>query len=340
MRALLQQVIERQDLSFGDAEDMMHRIMDGQVDPIVLSGLLTALQAKGPSVEEITAFAKVMREKAGHVPYDGKLVEIVGTGGDGAKTFNISTTAGFVVAGAGVPVAKHGNRSVSSACGAADVVEALGAALALNGGQNSQMLADVNMCFMFAPVYHESMKHAVPVRKALGVRTVFNILGPLSNPAGATVELMGVYDSSLVEPLAHVLAKLGITRGVVVHGSDGLDEITATGPTDVCEIDHGAFRRYTLDPKDYGFDYVPLAELVGGDAQVNKAITEAVLRGESGGPRTVVLLNAGMALYLAGKTDTYEAGIRLAEHTIDSGAALAQLERFVKRSQELAQEGA
>ena len=206
----------------------MNKIMSGDVAEVPMAGFLCALAAKGPIVDEVTAFAEVMREKAGSVPHEGTVVEIVGTGGDEANTFNISTTSGFIISAAGIPVAKHGNRSVSSKCGAADLIEALGAKLELNGEQNEAVLNKANMCFMFAPVYHQAMKYAGPVRKALGVRTVFNILGPLANPAGATVELMGVYDKSLVEPLARVLANLGVKRGAVVHGFDGLDEITAT----------------------------------------------------------------------------------------------------------------
>ena len=199
-------VTHGQDLSYDLAKDTMNKIMSGEVDEVPMAGFLCALAAKGPTVDEVTAFAEVMREKAGSVPHEGTVVEIVGTGGDEANTFNISTTSGFIISAAGIPVAKHGNRSVSSKCGAADLIEALGAKLELNGEQNEAVLNKANMCFMFAPVYHQAMKYAGPVRKALGVRTVFNILGPLANPAGATVELMGVYDKSLVEPLARVLA--------------------------------------------------------------------------------------------------------------------------------------
>ena len=283
-------VTHGQDLSYDLAKDTMNKIMSGDVAEVPMAGFLCALAAKGPTVDEVTAFAEVMREKAGSVPHEGTVVEIVGTGGDEANTFNISTTSGFIISAAGIPVAKHGNRSVSSKCGAADLIEALGAKLELNGEQNEAVLNKANMCFMFAPVYHQAMKYAGPVRKALGVRTVFNILGPLANPAGATVELMGVYDKSLVEPLARVLANLGVKRGAVVHGFDGLDEITAT-------------RR--------------------------------VLGGEKGGKRTAVVLNAGMAIYLAKDSITLAEGIEEAKHMIDSGKALATMEQFVKATQEV-----
>ena len=313
----LYKVTHGQDLSYDLAKDTMNKIMSGDVAEVPMAGFLCALAAKGPTVDEVTAFAEVMREKAGSVPHEQTVVEIVGTGGDEANTFNISTTSGFIISAAGIPVAKHGNRSVSSKCGAADLIEALGAKLEL------------------APVYHQAMKYAGPVRKALGVRTVFNILGPLANPAGATVELMGVYDKSLVEPLAHVLANLGVKRGAVVHGFDGLDEITATNKTYVCEINNGTFTSYEFDPKEYGFEYADKTELEGGDAIVNAEITRRVLGGEQGGKRTAVLLNAGMAIYLAKEGITLSEGIEEAKHMIDSGKALATMEQFVKATQEV-----
>ena len=331
----LYKVTHGQDLSYDLAKDTMNKIMSGDVAEVPMAGFLCALAAKGPTVDEVTAFAEVMREKAGSVPHEQTVVEIVGTGGDEANTFNISTTSGFIISAAGIPVAKHGNRSVSSKCGAADLIEALGAKLELNSEQNEAVLNKANMCFMFAPVYHQAMKYAGPVRKALGVRTVFNILGPLANPAGATVELMGVYDKSLVEPLAHVLANLGVKRGAVVHGFDGLDEITATNKTYVCEINNGTFTSYEFDPKDYGFEYADKTELEGGDAAVNAEITRCVLGGEQGGKRTAVLLNAGMAIYLAKEGLTLSEGIEEAKHMIDSGKALATMEQFVKATQEV-----
>lgn len=328
-------VTEGQDMPYELAKATMNAIMIGDVQEVPMAAFLGALQAKGPSVTEITAFAEVMREKAGSVPHDKTVVEIVGTGGDGSSTFNISTTSAILLAAAGISVAKHGNRSVSSKCGAADVLEALGVKLDLNGEQNKKVLEEANICFMFAPVYHEAMKYAGPVRKAMGVRTVFNILGPLANPAGATVELMGVYDCSLVEPLAHVLSNLGVHRGAVVYGSDGLDEITATGTTTVCEINHGTLKTYELDPKDYGFIYATVDELVGGDAQVNAEITRNLLEGKDrSGRATAVILNAGMAYYLAKEgAVTLETAFKKVEELLYSGAGAEALIRFVKASQ-------
>lgn len=328
-------VTEGQDMPYEVAKATMNAIMSGDVQEVPMAAFLGGLQAKGPSVTEITAFAEVMRKKAGSVPHDNTVVEIVGTGGDGSSTFNISTTSAILLAAAGVPIAKHGNRSVSSKCGAADVLEALGVKLELNGEQNKKVLEEANICFMFAPVYHEAMKYAGPVRKAMGVRTVFNILGPLANPAGATVELMGVYDRSLVEPLAQVLSNLDVHRGAVVYGSDGLDEITATGTTTVCEINHGTFKTYELDPKDYGFTYATANELVGGDAQVNAEITRTLLAGsDKSGRATAVILNAGMAYYLAkdGEVNLEEA-FKTVEELLYSGAGAEALSGFVNASQ-------
>ena len=336
IKEALQQVMAGQDLSFDIAKDTMNKIMNGEVAPIQMGGFLTALALKGETVEEITAFAEVMREKAGAVLHKKDVLEIVGTGGDGANTFNISTTAGFVISAAGIPVAKHGNRSVSSKCGAADVIEELGGALELNGSQNEEVLNEIDMCFMFAPVYHNSMKHAAPVRRELGVRTVFNILGPLANPAGATIELMGVYKKELVEPLARVLANLGVKRGAVVWGYGGLDEITATGKTYICEIDNGNFKSYDFDPKDYGFDYVKAEELVGGDKTVNAVITKDVLSGKVDGKRTAVVLNAGMAIHLAKPELTLAQGFDMAKDIIDSGKAMDKLNEFITVSQRVA----
>ena len=310
-------VTEGQDMPYEVAKATMNAIMSGDVQEVPMAAFLGGLQ------------------KAGSVPHDSTVVEIVGTGGDGSSTFNISTTSAILLAAAGIPIAKHGNRSVSSKCGAADVLEALGVKLELNGEQNKKVLEEANICFMFAPVYHEAMKYAGPVRKAMGVRTVFNILGPLANPAGATVELMGVYDRSLVEPLAQVLSNLGVHRGAVVYGSDGLDEITATGTTTVCEINHGTFKTYELNPKDYGFIYATADELVGGDAQVNAEITRTLLQGnDKSGRATAVILNAGMAYYLAKEGEvTLENAFKTVQELLYSGAGAEALSKFVKASQ-------
>ena len=330
------ELVNGRDLSFDMAKAAMNEIMSGQATNAQIGSFLTALRINGETIDEITAFAKVMREKCTMVQHDCDVLEIVGTGGDEANTFNISTTAGIVTAAGGVPVAKHGNRSVSSKCGAADCLEALGVKLDLNAAQDAEMIKKAGICFMFAPVYHSSMKYAAPVRRELGIRTVFNILGPLANPAGATIQLMGVYDEKLVEPLARVLAKLGVKHGAVVHGNDGLDEITACDKTLVCEINDGNFTTYTLDPKDYGMEYADKADLVGGDKVLNAQITRDILAGKDrGGKRNAVLLNAGMSLHLAKPELTIADGIKLAADLIDSGKAAQKLDEFVKYSNEV-----
>lgn len=329
-------VINGKNLDFSTAKQAMQEIMEGKATNAQIGGFLTALRLKGETIDEITAFAQAMREKCSTVKHSQDVFEIVGTGGDEANTFNISTTAGFVIASADVQVAKHGNRSVSSKCGAADCLEALGTNLNLNASQNTQMLNKTGMCFMFAPLYHASMKYAAPVRRELGVRTIFNILGPLGNPAGATMQLMGVYSEELVEPLAQVLANLGIKRGAVVFGYDGLDEITACNKTLVCEINNRKLEVYTLDPKDYGMDYAKSEELVGGDKFINAQITRNILLGEKGAKRNAVLLNAGMSLHLAKPDLSIADGIKLAQNLIDSGKAYKQMEQFIKYSNEVA----
>lgn len=332
----IREAMELRDLPYETAAQAMREIMQGIATQAQIAAFLTALRMKGESVSEITACAAVMRECCTRLPHDMDVVEIVGTGGDGAFTFNISTVSAFVVAAAGVPVAKHGNRSVSSKCGAADVLEALGARLDLNAAQSARVLRDAGMCFLFAPRYHSSMKHAAPVRREMGVRTVFNILGPLTNPAGATTQLLGVYDERLIEPLAKALAGLGVHRAMVVRGNDGLDEITASTTTRVCEVRGGAFAGYTLDPRDFGIALCRPDELTGGDAARNAQIARAVLSGEKGAKRDVVLLNAAACLYLAGKAESMADGVALAGRVIDSGAAFAGMEAFVRLTNEVA----
>ena len=332
IKEAIYELVNGRHLPFDTAKQAMSEIMSGKASTSQIGGFLTALRLKGETIEEITAFALAMREKCNRVKHSGEVLEIVGTGGDEANTFNISTTASFVIAAGGVRVAKHGNRSVSSKCGAADCLEALGAKLELNATQNAKMIAKTGMCFMFAPVYHSSMKYAAPVRRELGVRTVFNILGPLGNPAGATIQLMGVYAQELVEPLAKVLSNLGVKHGAVVHGYDGLDEITSSNKTLICEINEGNFNTYTLDPKDYGMNYSTAKELVGGDKNVNAKITRNILEGEQGSKRNAVLLNAGMSLHLAKPELSIADGIEFAKELIDSGKALQELNTFVEYS--------
>ena len=333
----ISKVIRGEDLDFATAKAVMGEMMDGTATHAQMGAFLAALRMKGESIEEITGSALAMREKALNLkPRQQDVMDIVGTGGDEAGTFNISTTTAFVVAAAGVPVAKHGNRSVSSRSGAADVLEKLGINISISAEQSKEILDQINMCFMFAQTYHSSMKHCAPVRKEMGVRTIFNILGPLANPAGAGRQLMGVYEEKLVEPLAQVLSNLGVRRGMVVHGCDGLDEATLTAKTKVCEIEQGKFRSYYLDPAELGLNYCTLAELVGGDAEENARITLRILDGsEQGSKRDVVILNAALCLYLAGKAPGIKEAIPLAKELIDSGAALRKLQEFVRLSNEV-----
>lgn len=329
-------VIKGEDLDFETAKTVMGEMMDGSATHAQMGAFLAALRMKGESIDEITASAQAMREKALHLDQVHDVMDIVGTGGDEAGTFNISTTTAFVVAAAGVPVAKHGNRSVSSKSGAADVLEKLGINIAISAEQSRKILESINLCFMFAQTYHSSMKHCAPVRREMGVRTIFNILGPLANPAGAKRQLMGVYDEKLVEPLARVLSNLGVKRGMVVHGCDGLDEATLTTRTKVCEIEDGNLKSYYLDPQELGFNYCNLEELIGGDAEENAQITRNILNGsERGAKRDVVVLNAALCLYLADKAATIQAAVPLAQDLIDSGAAFSKLEEFAGLSNEV-----
>lgn len=332
----IKEVLSGRDLDLETTKTVMRQMMDGTATPAQMGALLAGLRMKGETVEEITACAEVMREKGLKIKPVRKVIDIVGTGGDGTNTFNISTTAAFVVAAGGVPVAKHGNRGVSSKSGAADVLEKLGVNLNLTPERSEKILAQSNICFMFAQVYHSSMKHAAPVRKEMGVRTIFNVLGPLSNPAGATMQLMGVYDRKLVEPLAQVLANLGVVRGVAVSGSDGMDEVTLTGPTHVCEIRFGELTSYDITPEQFGFNRCQLAELAGGTPEENAQITLDILNGKEKGPkRDVVVLNAAMALYLGIDNCTVVDCIKMAQDLIDSGKAAAKLEEFRKLTNEV-----
>ena len=309
-------VNKKEDLTYEEARGVMEEMMDGTATQAQMGGLLMALSMQGETIDEITAFAEVMREKGVKIKPEREVIDIVGTGGDQVGTFNISTTSAFVVAAGGVPVAKHGNRSVSSRSGAADVLEKLGVEVALTAEQNETVLNETGICFMFAPVYHSSMKYAAPVRKELGVRTVFNILGPLSNPAAATMQLLGVYDKELAGTMAEVLSNLGVTRGVAVCGEDGLDEITLTGETDVHEIRFGEITSYTITPEQFGLSRCPLADLIGGTPEENAQITMDILTGkETGAKRDVVLMNAGMALYLGIDGITLAEGVEKSKRT-------------------------
>ena len=324
---------KKQDLAYAEAEAVMDEIMSGQATPVQMSAYLTALALKGETIDEITASAAGMRAHCIKLLHNLDVLEIVGTGGDGSNSFNISTTSSLVIAAGGVPVAKHGNRAASSKSGAADVLEALGVKITLTPERSAEILKKIIICFLFAQNYHIAMKYVAPIRKELGIRTVFNILGPLSNPAGANMELMGVYDQSLVEPLAQVMANLGVNRGMVVYGQDSLDEISMCAPTSVCEIRDGKFTSYEITPEQFGYERCEKGALTGGTPAENAEITNAILKGEEKGPkRQAVCLNAGAALYIAGKAASIEEGVKLAESLIDSGAALKKLEEFVEET--------
>lgn len=337
---MIQQAIHdvtvNKDLDFETAKQVMGEIMNGEATQAQIASFLTGLRMKGESIEEITACAAVMREKSLKLNPAFDVIDIVGTGGDEAGTFNISTTSAFVVAAGGVPVAKHGNRSISSKSGAADVLEHLGVNLSLSAGQSEKLLEETGMCFMFAPAYHSSMKYAAPVRKELAIRTIFNILGPLSNPAGATMQLLGVYDKSLVEPLAKVLSNLGVVRGLVVCGADGLDEATVTGTTHVCEIRFGKYKAYDITPEELGLPRCEPPDITGGTPEENAQITRDILRGHiRGAKRDIVVLNSALSLYLGLDGCTIKDCIQKAADLIDSGLAYAKLNEFINAAKEV-----
>ena len=329
-------IVDKQDLTYDEAYSVMNEIMSGETSPTQNAAFLAALSTKSTKAEtinEIAGCAAAMRDHALKVPHDMDVLEIVGTGGDNAHSFNISTTSALVIAASGVKVAKHGNRAASSLCGTADCLEALGVNLDLSPEKCVELLKKIGICFFFAQKYHSSMKYVGPIRKELGIRTVFNILGPLTNPASPNMQLLGVYDASLVEPLARVLTSLGVRSGMVVYGTDKLDEISASAPTLVCEFRDGNYKTYTITPEQFGFTSCKKEDLVGGTPAENAAITLGILKGGDKGPkRNAVLLNAGAALYIAGKSDSFENGIRLAGELIDNGAALTKLEEFIKES--------
>lgn len=322
----------KENLSYEEAKAVMNEIMSGEASDVQKSAYLTALTMKGETIDEITGSAEEMRNHAVQLSHEGDVLEIVGTGGDKSDSFNISTTSSLVIASAGVPVAKHGNRAASSKSGAADVLESLGVNITISPRKSAELLQNIGICFLFAQSYHTAMKYVGPIRKELGIRTIFNILGPLANPANANLQVMGVYDESLVEPLAKVLSNLGVKRALVVYGQDRLDEISASAETSVCEVKDGTFKSYMISPEQFGLTRCKKEELTGGTPDENAAITKAVLAGEQGARRTAVVLNAGAGLYVAGKADSIEAGVRLAEELIDSGKAEKKLEEFVKYS--------
>ena len=334
IKEAIQKVVTGQNLTFEEAETVMDEIMSGEASQIQMSAYLTALSLKGETIEEITASASGMRNHCIRLLHDMDVLEIVGTGGDKSNSFNISTTSALVVSAAGVPVAKHGNRAASSKCGAADVLEALGVNITISPEKSKELLEKIGICFLFAQNYHIAMKYVAPVRKELGIRTVFNILGPLSNPAGANMQLLGVYDEELVEPMAQVLSQLGVNNAMVVYGMDGLDEISMSAPTKVCEVRNGEFKKYTIEPEQFGMTKCKKEDLVGGTPEENAGITRAILSGEKGPKTDAVILNSAAALYIADSSLTLEGAVAKVREIIDSGKALEQLDRFVALSNE------
>lgn len=337
IKEAIEKIVMKDDLTFDEAYTVMHEIMGGKTTPTQNAAFLAALSTKSTkaeTIDEISGCAAAMRELAVPVEHPGmEVLEIVGTGGDRSNTFNISTTAAFIIAGAGIKVAKHGNRAASSQSGTADCQEALGANIEQDPDKARRMLKDAGMCFFFAQKYHPAMKYVGPIRRELGFRTVFNILGPLTNPASPEFFLLGVYDEYLVEPIAKVLANLGVRRALVVHGQDQMDEISCSAPTTICELREGYYRTSAIAPEDFGIARCAKSDVVGGTPEQNAAITRAILAGEQRGPkRDIVVLNAGAALFVAGAAETIDDGVRLAAKTIDSGAAQQAMETYIAAS--------
>jgi anthranilate phosphoribosyltransferase len=333
IKEAIAKVVDGNSLTMDEAAAVMNEIMSGEVTPSQFGAFVTALRIKGETVDEIAGLAKVMREKAIPVKSQGPLIDVVGTGGDSFNTFNITTTTAFIAAGAGLKVAKHGNRAMSSKCGSADVLEALGVKINLTAEQVQDSLDKVGIGFMFAQSFHPSMKYAAPLRPEIGIRTVFNILGPLTNPAGATTYLLGVADASLVNKLAMALQNLNCHHALVVHSEDGLDEISIAGNTQVCEIESGSIKNYMINPENLGFSLSGLDSIKGGTVEENATLLRNILSGTQTGPqKDVVLVNAAAALFAGDKVDNLQQGVELARETINNGNALARLEQLVELS--------
>ncbi len=322
-------ILAQINLSETSSRALMGELLSGELVPEQIAGLLTALVSKGETLEEVRGFVLAMRDAAVKLETDLNVVDTCGTGGDGAHTFNISTTAAFVAAGAGVPIAKHHNRSVSSRCGSADLLEALGVDIQLPLPAVERSVNELGLGFCFAPLFHPSMRFAAPARKALGIRTIFNLLGPMLNPFLARRQVIGVYAADRLRFVAELLRDLGSERVVVLHGADGLDEATLTGPTHIAELDHGSIREYGLDPRKYGFELCPAADLVGGDAAENRQITESILADEPGSRREITILNAGLAIYVSREGLDLAEAFSLAREAIQGGAAREKLDRLV-----------
>lgn len=334
IKEAIQKLLNGENLTFEMTKSVMDEIMSGNATNAQIASFITAMRMKGETINEITACALIMRKCGTKLHYDGDVLDIVGTGGDQSNTFNISTVSSFVISAAGVPVAKHGNRSVSSKCGSADVLETLGVKIDIPAAKSEKILKEIGICFMFAANYHPSMKYAAPVRRELGVRTIFNILGPLSSPANANLQLLGVYDENLVEPLARVLLNLGLKKAMVVHGHDGLDEISLTTSSTVCEVSNGNLNSFFLDPRQFGFEYCKPEDLIGGGPEENAEIARRILSGERGPKRDIVLLNSAVCLYMFYNNITLRECVKMAADIIDSGRAMEQLNRFIRLSNE------
>ncbi|MGI6049368.1 MAG: anthranilate phosphoribosyltransferase [Acetivibrionales bacterium] len=336
IKEAIKKIVDKQDLTYDEAYGVINEIMSGRTTQVQNAAFLAALSTKSTkaeTIDEITGCAKAMRDHSIKVEHDMDVLEIVGTGGDRSQSFNISTTSALVIAASGVKVAKHGNRAASSQCGTADCLEELGVNIDQSPQKCVELLNNVGICFLFAQKYHTSMKYVGSIRKELGIRTVFNILGPLTNPASPKMQLLGVYDESLVEPLARVLHGLGVESGMVVYGQDNFDEVSASAPTTVCELRNGVYKKYIIQPEDFGLERCEKSELVGGSPADNADITRRILSGEKGAKRNAVLLNAGAALYIADKAPSINEGITLAASLIDSGAAKEKLNSFITSSQ-------
>ena len=334
IKEVILKLSKKENLNYEEAKDVMNEIMSGKATAVQMSSYLTALSMKGETIEEITGSAAGMRANCIKLLHNMEVLEIVGTGGDNSNSFNISTASAIVIAAGGVAVAKHGNRAASSKCGAADVLEELGININISPEKSREILSKINICFLFAQNYHIAMKYVAPVRKELGIRTVFNILGPLSNPAGANIELMGVYDESLIEPLAKVMQNLGVKRGMVVFGTDKIDEISMSSETKVCEIlDKENLKSYTISPKDFGYDFCDKKELEGGSVKENAEIIRNIFSlKDKGAKRKAVCMNAGAGFYIAKKVKNIKEGVQMAENLIDEKKAFEKLEDFIKES--------
>mgnify|MGYP002586477853 FL=1 len=334
IKEAIAKLIKKENLTTEMMEQVMEEIMIGEATDAQKASFLTAMTMKGETIDEITSAAKVMRSHCEKFLNDMDVLEIVGTGGDGANTINISTIASIIVSSTGIPVAKHGNRAASSKCGTADCLEALGVNINLSPAESAILLKEHNMCFLFAQKYHPAMRFVGSVRREIGIRTIFNVLGPLANPAGASMQLLGVYSEALVEPLARVLYNLGVKRAMVVYGQDGMDEISLSAPTTVCEVRNGNFKSYVITPEQFGFKRCKKEDLIGGNPQENAKFALDILNGAKGPKTDAVLVNAGAAIYTAREDITIEDGIKIAREALESGLAAKQLDDFAKSTKQ------